>query len=167
MGLLGVVDVLVCRPLLSPKSRYFCLHTVANVVSAVASFPDVLRVLADPLHAFSGPSATMLANSAVISIHLYHCLFFKLQPGDLFHHAVFVTILSGFAIPFKHVGGVSNNFGCFFLSGLPGGLNYAMLVLVKEGRMTSLYQKGWDAWINTWLRGPPMSVYAFLQVSLL
>ena len=26
--------------------------------------------------------------------------------------------------------GVANNFGCFFLSGLPGGLDYAMLVMV-------------------------------------
>jgi hypothetical protein len=27
--------------------------------------------------------------------------------------------------------GVANNFGCFFLSGLPGGLDYVMLVLVR------------------------------------
>ena len=164
IALLGAVDLLVCRRFLSVKSRYFCLHVVANAVSTVAALPDVIRVLSDPLHAFSGPTTTMLANSAVISIHLYHCLFFRLPPADIFHHAIFVSILCGFAIPFKHVGGASNNFGCFFLSGLPGGINYALLVLVKEGRMTPLAQKGWDAWINTWLRGPPMSVYAFLQV---
>ena len=164
LALLGAVDVFICRPLLSPKSRYFCLHAVANAVSSIAAFPDVLRTLRDPVYAFSGPTTTMIANSAVISIHLYHCLFFKLPPADIFHHAVFVSILCGFAIPFKHVGGVSNNFGCFFLSGLPGGLNYVLLVLVKEGLMSALSQKGWDAWINTWLRGPSMSVYAFLQV---
>jgi hypothetical protein len=27
--------------------------------------------------------------------------------------------------------GVANNFGCFFLSGLPGGLDYVMLVMVR------------------------------------
>ena len=31
------------------------------------------------------------------------------------------------------VSGVANNFGCFFLSGLPGGLDYVMLVLVRSG----------------------------------
>ena len=28
--------------------------------------------------------------------------------------------------------GVANNFGCFFLSGLPGGLDFALLVLVRR-----------------------------------
>ena len=27
--------------------------------------------------------------------------------------------------------GVANNFGCFFLSGLPGGLDFVMLVMVR------------------------------------
>jgi hypothetical protein len=27
--------------------------------------------------------------------------------------------------------GVANNFGCFFLSGLPGGIDYVLLVLVS------------------------------------
>ena len=27
--------------------------------------------------------------------------------------------------------GVANNFGCFFLSGLPGGIDYVLLVLVR------------------------------------
>lgn len=165
--LLGLVDLGICRPLLSPKSRYFALHAVANTVSTIAALPDLLRVLRDPLHAFSGPTFTMLANSAVISIHAYHCLFFRLPTADIVHHAVFVVVLCGFAIPFKHVGGVSNNFGCFFLSGLPGGINYILLVLVREGRLAPLTQKAWDAWINTWIRGPPMSVYAFLQYQAL
>jgi hypothetical protein len=160
---LGIIDLCICRPLLAPKSRYFALHATANAVSAVAAFPDLWRVLVDPLDAFHGPTTTMLANSAVLSIHLYHCLFFNLRADEIFHHALFVTILCGLAIPFKHVGGASNNMGCFFLSGLPGGLNYVLLVLVKQGRMAPLTQKAWDAWINTWIRGPPMSVYAFLQ----
>jgi hypothetical protein len=163
MIVLGLVDLAVCRPFLSPKSRYFALHATANAVSTIAAFPDLWRVLVDPLNAFRGPTSTMVANSAVLSIHLYHCLFFRLRPDEIFHHALFVTILCGLAIPFKHVGGASNNLGCFFLSGLPGGVNYVLLVLVKEGRMASLNQKAWDAWINTWIRAPPMAVYAFLQ----
>jgi hypothetical protein len=37
-----------------------------------------------------------------------------------------------------------------------------MLVLEKEGLMTRLQQKHYDAHINTWMRGPSMAVYAFL-----
>jgi hypothetical protein len=54
------------------------------------------------------------------------------------------------ALPFKQHTGTMNSFGTFFLCGLPGGLNYVLLVLVKEGRLSSLKQKHWDAHINTW-----------------
>ena len=58
----------------------------------------------DPVHAFDGPSYTMVANSAVVAIHTYHCLAFNLQAAEIFHHALFVTILCGLAIPYKQVG---------------------------------------------------------------
>ena len=85
--------LLLPRLLSSPKSRWFFLHFLANMVSALAAWPDVYRVLTDPVHAFSGATYTMLANSAVAGIHLYHVLFFKLPPSDIFHHLTFVTIL--------------------------------------------------------------------------
>lgn len=135
---------------------------MANAISATAAFPDVYRLFFDPLNAFNGPSYTMVANSAVVAIHSYHCLAFKLPLADIFHHALFVTILCGLAIPFKQVGGCANNFGCFFLSGLPGGVDYFLLVLVREGVMSKMSEKLWNARINTWLRAPPMTIYAFV-----
>lgn len=69
--------------------------------------------------------------------------------------------LCGIAIPFKHVGGALNNVGCFFLSGLPGGLSYCMLVLVKEGAMSKLTEKRWNMRFQSWLRAPSMSMYLF------
>jgi len=86
-----------------PQGRYFALHAVANAISACAAAPDVYRLFADPVNAFSGPSYTMVANSSVAAIHLYHCLAFKLPMADIFHHATFVTILCGAAIPYKQV----------------------------------------------------------------
>ena len=77
----------------------------------------------------------MMANSAVSAIHLYHCVAFPLTASDIFHHLVFVSILCGLGILFKQTGGIANNFGCFFLSGLPGGLDYILLVLKAHGRL--------------------------------
>ncbi len=45
----------------------------------------------------------MVANSAVVAIHSYHCVAFKLPMADIFHHVLFVSILCGLAIPFKQV----------------------------------------------------------------
>jgi len=101
---LAVVDFCVVKRVLVPGARYWALHAAINAVSAYAAFPDVWRALSDPIHAVSGPSHTMVANSAIAAIHIYHCLAFKLRSDEIMHHAVFVVILCGLAIPFKQVG---------------------------------------------------------------
>jgi hypothetical protein len=160
MLVLAIVDVALVRPLLPPGARYFALHAVANAIAAVAAAPDVYRVVfGDTVTAFSGPSSTMLGNSAVAAIHLYHCVAFHLTAADVFHHLTFVVILCGMAVPWKHVGGCANNFGVFFLSGAPGGVDYCLLVCVKLGWMHKMTEKRLNAWINQWVRGPAMTVY--------
>ena len=160
---LYLTDLLVVKPYLHPKARYFALHALANTVSTVAAFPDVVRQLTYPLKAFTGATHTMVANSAVAGIHIYHCIGgFRLSSSDIFHHMLFVVILCGLAVPYKQVGGTANNFGCWFLSGLPGGVTYVMLVCVKQGLMKPMTEKRASAWINTWIRGPSMAIYGFV-----
>ena len=163
MAILCIIDTCIVRPFLNPKGRYFALHLVANAVITVAAYPGLIRGLtADPVTVFSGPSNTMVANSVICAIHLYHCVAFKLRWDDIFHHLTFACILCGLAIPFKQIGGVANNFGCFFLSGVPGGIDYFMLVCVYQGLMDKATQKKYYSLINVYLRGPSMVIYAFL-----
>ena len=42
----------------------------------------------------------------------------------------------------------------FFMTGLPGGIDYLMLVVVKKGYMERLKQKAICSCINTWMRTP-------------
>jgi hypothetical protein len=93
---------------------------MANTVAAIAAFPDVVRGFTEPETSWTGSSQTMVANSAISAIHIYHCIAFKLSTSDIVHHLIFVSILCGLGIAFKDKGGIANNFGCFFLSGLPG-----------------------------------------------
>eukprot|EP01104_Vermistella_antarctica_P015620 TRINITY_DN5176_c0_g1_i1.p1 TRINITY_DN5176_c0_g1~~TRINITY_DN5176_c0_g1_i1.p1 ORF type:complete len:220 (-),score=47.34 TRINITY_DN5176_c0_g1_i1:99-758(-) len=163
MSMLFLIDRLFVSPFLVPKSRYFALHATANAIAVVAAFPDMRRALLDePLNSFNGSSCSMVANSAICAIHLYHCVAFALRAEDIFHHLVFTSILCGLAVPFKQVGGVANNLGCFFLSGLPGGVDYVLLVLVAQGYMEKMTQKLWCTRINVWMRGPSMAIYGFL-----
>jgi hypothetical protein len=162
---LVVLDVaLVQRYLIN--ARYFALHAFINAIVVVAAFPDAAKVFMTGHEAMVGPSYTMVANSAIAAIHIYHCVAFQLSFADIMHHAVFVTVLCGLAVPFKHVGGALNNFGCFFLSGLPGGIDYVLLVLVKQGKIDKLTEKRWNARIQSWLRAPPMAIYAFCAFQL-
>ena len=66
------------------------------------------------------------------------------------------------ALPLKQVGGSLSGFGCFFLSGLPGGMDYVLLTLTKNGLMDAMTEKKWNCTINTWVRGPSMAMCAFL-----
>ena len=145
------------------KSRWFALHAAGNLIVSIFAFPDVVRSFLAPVDNLVGPCGSMLPLSAIAAIHVYHVALFKLSADDVFHHALFVGILVPLGVVFKNDGGASLNLGSFFLCGLPGGLNYAALVLNKEGGISSLQQKGFDAAINTWMRAPGLTVFAFLQ----
>lgn len=159
---LFLADHALVKPFLRSKSRWFAIHVIGNALVSVASFPELVKTLSDPLNAFVGPMATMVPNSTVSAIHLYHVIFFKLRPDEKFHHLTSLPVTLLVVVPFKQYTGAMSSFGAFFLCGLPGGLNYLMLVLEKEGLMTRLQQKQYDAHINTWMRGPSMAIYAFM-----
>lgn len=160
---LRALDLLIVKPNLHPKARWFALHACANTVCAVASVPDVYRALVtSPLDCFNGPSYTMVANAMCQAIHMYHCLAFDLRSEDIWHHVMFAGVLCGLSVPFKQQAGASINLGCFFLTGLPGGMDYIWLVLVKQGIIDKMTEKRWCVTMNVWLRGPVMSVYGFL-----
>ena len=163
MAILLGVDNLFVKRFIVPKVRYFFLHVLINIMSLVCAWPDVWRALSqDPRNCFSGSSHTMWANSAISALHVYHIVAFPLRFEDIMHHVIFVCTLCGLAIPYKHVGGIANNFGCFFLSGLPGAINYMLLVLVAHKKIDKKSEKKWCAVVNVWLRGPFMSVYGYI-----
>ena len=60
--------------------------------------------------------------------------------------------------------GRMTNLLILFMTGLPGGIDYAMLVLVKTGRLQRLTQKSITSSINTWLRAPGHVFTASLMV---
>ncbi|CUI10895.1 membrane-associated protein, putative [Bodo saltans] len=166
MGALFLVDTLIVKPFIAPKARYFALHVFGNAVSSVAAFPDVVTALTqDPTRLLGTPASTMLPNSMVAAIHLYHCVAFPLRAEDIFHHLTFVGSLCCLALPAKRVLGAASGWGCFFMSGFPGALNYLLLVLVAHGRVSRLTEKKWTARINVWLRAPSLTIFLFMAFS--
>ncbi|KAG8462935.1 hypothetical protein KFE25_001708 [Diacronema lutheri] len=141
------------------KSRWFSLHTVVNAMVVMLAAEDTFATLADPVHATTGP-ATTLAVSLIIALHVYHAAFFTLDAVDVIHHVVSVGILGPLAVCYRP--GVFLNYVSFFVSGLPGGVDYAMLALVKHGYLEPLSEKYWNSKINVWMRGPMLVIGAFI-----
>ena len=51
-----------------------------------------------------------------------------------------------------------------FVCGVPGAIDYALLSLVKQGRLDRMLEKRWNTLINTWLRGPGCCVSQHLRM---
>ena len=85
----------------------------------------------------------------VAALHLYHMvpgLGFELGWPDYFHHFVFAGTICTAGLSLA--AGPIVNFIAIFICGLPGALDYIMLVLVKLGRMQPQQEKvGRSDWL--------------------
>ena len=87
--------------------------------------------------------------------------FNNLTTSDYFHHLMFIPTVGFFGQYYEW--GAIRNFLCLFISGLPGGIDYFMLMLVKLGYINVLMQKRICAGLNTWLRAPGITYEAGLM----
>jgi len=157
LSVLGMFLVDVAISPFAGKARWYILHCAANMVVAATAFPDVVTTVLRPTHCFTGPFSLVPA-LVVPSIHLYHLIAFECSVGDWVHHVVFAGIICPLGL-FFDPGPIQNMVG-FFICGLPGGLDYGMLALVKLGLMNSFAEKAWNARINVWMRSPGLLLAA-------
>lgn len=177
LAALVVVDVLL-RIILglkkSDKAHWFALHSIGNFFVVITSLPDMYLSTADPAASFDparcGAHALAcndIATAIIAGIHLYHVVAYSnLDKDDYFHHGLFCgTILP---LHFVYPWGTVSNCLCFFISGLPGGIDYALLAAVKCGRMASITEKKINTFLNMWVRGPGLlAVTCLVWVSFL
>ena len=151
------------------KARWFACHTFANLLVVITGFRCVVAALYDPLLAADSRvyNDTSMFGSASIwpvcvtnTIHVYHMLAFKLTPDDYFHHLMFIPTI-GFFGQYWLWGALSGYLG-FFISGLPGGIDYLLLALVKHDLFPVLQQKRICACLNVYLRGPFIVIAVFI-----
>ena len=142
------------------NTRYFFLHVLCNTHVAITSLDDLYDTYSAPSTAAFGPCDN--AGTAVtLALHLYHIMAFRpLTVVDWVHHIIMLGIIlpAAYAVQPGHL----MAHGCFYASGFPGGLDYALLVLVKTGRMSPLTEKRYNAYIQTWIRAPGCVIDAFL-----
>ena len=171
-GLL-LADVLVCSRLVpNDGARWFLLHSIGNFFVVVLAAPDFVYALETPPLALSASHCSNLASAGrfapcsdwptcmIIALHAYHIMAFELDAQDIFHHVLFVPIIAGghFIWPW----GTSSNILAFFISGLPGAIDYFLLAMVKSGKLAPIVEKRINCSINTWLRSPGISGFVVL-----
>eukprot|EP00697_Spironema_sp_BW2_P015073 gnl/Spiro4/5805_TR2961_c0_g1_i1.p1 gnl/Spiro4/5805_TR2961_c0_g1~~gnl/Spiro4/5805_TR2961_c0_g1_i1.p1 ORF type:complete len:340 (-),score=64.35 gnl/Spiro4/5805_TR2961_c0_g1_i1:37-1008(-) len=140
--------------------RYFSLHVMANAYVTVVHLKDIVICYQDPVGAVFSFCDTRGA-IMVFSLHMYHIAFFQPLPMiDWVHHIVMVIVM----LPLGYLPNPGSllGHGCFFVSGFPGGVDYAMLVLVKTGRMASITEKRINREIQLWIRAPGCVFHSLL-----
>jgi len=167
ISVLAVFDILVAR---HTQARWFCLHAFANLLCVISALNSIFTCFTDPVHCADSSkySDTSLFGAASMwpvvitnSVHVYHVIAFPLNADERFHHYLFIPTI-GFSGQYYSWGAAQGTIA-FFLSGLPGGIDYFNLLLVKHAKMSLMTQKRICANLNVWCRGPGILLASFIM----
>lgn len=146
----------------NPKSnnRYMSIHVIVNAYVVYLTFWDVVETMRDPVEAAIKPTNTS-SIIVILALHLYHIAFFRPLPFvDWLHHFVMIIVMS--PVAYALMPGLLLGHGAFYASGLPGGIDYLMLVMVKKGWMQSMTEKKYNCFIQLWIRAPGCIIHSVL-----
>jgi hypothetical protein len=144
---------------------YYLLHAIHNIVIIGLTYSDVINTIID-FNKIEDYEKNLLALQFVFALHFYHIVIYweKFRFDDWLHHILMI----GIALP---IGGYVDSktllgFSLFFTTGLPGGKDYIMLFLVRNGWMKKEREKELNSWINVWVRSPGCVAQATLTLVL-
>ena len=158
-------DQLFIRKIIKQNCRYFAIHVIFNLWITYLTYNDVKYTLLYPETALdeSYSSSGIITTSAISSFHTYHLIFFKnINTEELIHHIVscFIVPFIGIILPLGNTIPICNIAMC----GIPGAIDYFMLILVKYKIIHKITEKSINRWLNLLIRWPIflLSVYILL-----
>ena len=139
--------------------RFFLVHSVVNALIIWFSLHDMASVIQDPGSSILAPF-DLRPLQLVVALHVYHFKdYTSLTAVDWVHH-LSVLYLAGITVYFKKDGpGPLCNFCLFFICGLPGLIDYLLLVGRRWRRVSALAEKKWNTILHLWVRCPGLMLY--------
>lgn len=135
------------------KHPYYFIHSINNAIVVYYALP-ALSFSVKNLYNFKeytgGPECVILT----FALHAYHIIeyFNKLTYYDYLHHGTMCFIALPLGICFNS--GSLMDYSLFFLTGLPGAIDYMLLFLVRNEFIEKLTEKKINNFINLWIRCP-------------
>ena len=160
LAFIKCLDVGMCK-YYSDKARWFQIHFIMNMFVTAFCVNDITDILYDVNESYK-VLPNHIAGSIALQLHIYHTLFFELSTIDKYHHISSVFLCFPPSLVFNRK--ILSLF-YFIGTGLPGGINYLLLTLVKNGQMGYLEEKKWSSYINAYIRMPGGAVCSFLTLS--
>lgn len=147
----------------NPNIRWFFIHSCSNILITYYSADDLINCLININNINDIAWSNNSYNTFWISIltHLYHIIFFKLTNDDILHHFTMVLIAGTIGYSQKSIICPA---ALFFLSGLPGAIDYFCLYLVKLDLMKKEDEKIIYLYLTTFLRSPGTCILSFINI---
>ena len=136
-------------------TRWVVAHALANAAIAFLATPSLVRtwtLATGALVPTGGATASVVVFG--VGLHVYHALCYDLSSDDRVHHVLYALLLG---VPCCLYATEVVHAMLFFLSGLPGGILYAVIALRRWGCVT-WNEPRLSAWINCGLRAPGVLV---------
>jgi hypothetical protein len=158
IGLYLFVFDMILRLILrkTPSTRWNYVHAFGNSLVCYYSLPHMILLLSDPIHEILHPHFFNDSASIITMIHTYHVIAFKCRFDEWMHHICFVLLgtLTQYTVNWGRIAALYH----FFICGLPGGIDYFILGLVKDGIVTKERRLRIAVELNTWIRAPGIIV---------
>ena len=162
---IGLIDYLVASKF---KGRYFCLHSIVNLAIIVPfTIKDIFIFFDNPIesgiYALENECSDNFGGIITNALHFYHIYSFNLKPIDYIHH---IPAIIGCTCSFWWSYGAAWNAQIgLALMGIPGGIDYLLLTLCKEGKLANITEKYINKQLNLWLRCPFAIITSFCIIN--
>ena len=160
-----VIDLLLGKYV---NGKYYLLHFINNMIVVYYTYLDTIMIYVD-YYTNILLDASEMPIIITVALHIYHIiLYYKtLRFDDWLHHILMIFILIPLSIYLN--AGILLNHGLFFLTGLPGGIDYLLLFLNRNKIVSKIFEKKINTSLNLWIRCPGCiahTVLSFLCISL-
>jgi hypothetical protein len=140
---------------LNYATRYFFAHVIHNLFVSIYTFSVILSLLNNPIQKNMYQYIPQEFCSFLAALHIYHLIFYKISYDEIYHHVLSIYFhfypLNKFLLA-----------SLFFMTGIPGGITYLMLIFVKYGYMQKITEKKVSKNLNLWCRMPGILFFASL-----
>lgn len=138
------------------KGIYYLNHIVNNAVVVYECLPIVYMCYIDFLSCIK-IDLPINCMYMTIALHLYHILLYfnSLRFDDWLHHIVMIGFVMPIICSYNTGGGIIGH-GMFYITGLPGAIDYSLLFLNRNNDLlvTRYQEKYINSLLNLWIRCP-------------
>ena len=134
---------------------YFMMHVLLNTYIVSITYHNFITFILNPFsNLLIYDYYSVKSACVIIGFHIYHYLADDLDVETKIHHVVtvFLTGAASLMVPTGNSVAAIN----FIMCGLPGGIDYFLLVLCKYKLISKLTEKSINRWLNLLIRMPFM-----------